>query len=253
VILDRTNINNLVKVSATAVPGIVGFRGTVSGQRLYMAGEGTNTTMAVVDLSNVAAPTFTVTPTVGGSRGVAVSGNLAAFGDGTSGVTFFDVTVPSAPRLIGTQNVGGMNWDALFSGGKLYCAGEQVINVIDLTGAGGFFAIAPPVESFRVTPPPAPPAGPAVLRVDRSRISIVEKGNAIVVRGTSGALTGPQPITIEIRNATLGTSVPVVPVSADGSFEASIGAAPGDHLLLQITSGTGELLEIDLGGGTPAP
>jgi hypothetical protein len=253
VIIDRQNVNNLIKVSSTVVTGIFGFRGTVSGQKLYLAGEGSTGTMAVVDLSNVSAPTFVVTPTVGGSRGVAVSGNLAAFGDGTSGVTFFDVTVPSAPRLIGTQSVGGMNWDVLFSGGKLYSAGEQIINVIDLTGAGGFFAIAPAVESFHAAPPAAAPAEPAALRVDRSRISFVENGNAIIVRGTSGALAGPQPISIEIRNATLGTSLPVVPVSADGSFEASIGARVGDHLLLEITSGTGELLEIDLGGGAPAP
>jgi hypothetical protein len=247
VVLDRTNVSNLVKVSAMAIPGIVGFRGAVAGQKLYVAGEGTNAAMAVVDLSNVASPTFSVIPMVGGSRGVAVSGNLAAFGDGTSGVTFFDVTNPSAPRLIGTQNVGGMSWDVLFAGGKLYSASEQLINVVDLTGAGGFFAIAPTLEAFHVPPPPQPPSEPIALRVDRSRISVDERNGVFVVRGTRGALAGPRPISIEVRNATLGTGVPVVPVSEDGSFETTIGAAPGDHLLLEIISGAGEQLEIDLG------
>jgi hypothetical protein len=241
VILDRSNINNVVKVSATSIPGIVGFRGAVSGQTLYLAGEGTNSAMAVVDLSNVAAPTFAVYPTSGGSRGVAVSGNLAAFGDGTSGVTFFDITNPASPRLIGTQNVGGMSWDVLFANGKLYAASEQLINVIDLTGAGGLFALTPSIESFR-----APPLEPSALRVDRARISTDDGNGFITIRGSRGALAGPRPISIEIRNATLGTSVPVVPARDDGSFEASIGAAPADHLFLEIISGTGEQLEIDL-------
>ena len=242
VIIDRRDVNNLVKVSSTAIPGFVGFRGAVSGSRLYVSGQGSAFAMAVVDLSNVAAPTYSVVSTTGGSHGVALSGNLAAFGDAISGVTFFDVTNPAAPRLIGTQNVGGMSWDVLFANGKLYAASEQLINVIDLTGAGGFFALAPVIDSFQLRPPDT-----IVLRADRSRISVEERNGAMVVRGERGALTGPQPITIEIRNATLGTSVPVVPVREDGSFEAIINALPTDHLLLEVTSGAGERLEIDLG------
>ncbi|MEA2238632.1 MAG: hypothetical protein QOC81_3356 [Thermoanaerobaculia bacterium] len=244
VVIDRQDVNNLVKVSTVAIPGIVGFRGTMAGSRLYVAGDGSTNTMAVVDLSNVASPSFVVVPTVGGSRGASVAGNLAAFGDGTAGVTFFDVTNPSAPRLIGTQNVGGMNRDVIFAGGKLYSAGEQIISAIDLTGAGGFFALTPFVESFH-----APPPEPAALRVDRSRITVDGRNGVVAVRGSPGALAGPRPISIEVRNATLGTSVPVVPVRDDGSFEATITSAPGDHLLLEITSGAGEQIEIDLQGG----
>ncbi|MEA2163765.1 MAG: large repetitive protein [Thermoanaerobaculia bacterium] len=242
VIIDRRDVNNLVKVSATAIPGFVGFRGAVSGSRLYVSGQGSAFAMAVMDLSNVAAPTFAVVSTVGGSHGVAVSGTLAAFGDAISGVTFFDVTNPAAPRLIGTQNVGGMSWDVLFASGKLYAASEQLINVIDLTGAGGFFALAPVIDSFQLRPP-----DPIVLRADRSRITVDERNGAMIVRGSRGALTGPQPISIEIRNVTLGTSVPVVPVREDGSFEAIINALPADHLLIEVMSGDGEQLEIDLG------
>jgi hypothetical protein len=156
-------------------------------------------------------------------------------------VTIFDVTNPSAPRLIGTQNSGGMNWDVLFAGGKLYAAGEQIISAIDMTGAGGFFALSPFVESFH-----APLPEPTALRVDRSRISFDQHNGVIVVRGSRGALAGPRPISIEVRNATLGPSVPVVPVWEDGSFEATITAAPDDHLLLEVTSGVGEQIEIDL-------
>jgi hypothetical protein len=245
VVIDRHDVNNLVKVSATSIPGIVGFRGALSGQKLYMSGQGSNTAMAVVDLSNVASPTFVVVPTVGGSHGVAVSGNLAAFGDATSGVTFFDVTNPSSPRLIGTQSVGGMSWDVLFAGGKLYSASEQLISVIDLTGAGGFFALTPLVDSFH-----APLPVPSVLRVDRPQITAGARSGVVIVRGSRGALTGPQPISIELRNATLGTSVPVLPVLEDGSFEATISALPADHLFLEVTSGAGEQIEIDLGGPT---
>jgi hypothetical protein len=209
-----------------------------------MAGEGTNAAMAVVDLSNVAAPTFVVTPAVGGSRGVAVAGNLAAFGDGTPGVTFFDVTNINSPRLIGTQNIGGMCWDVLSSGTKLYVACEQMINVVDLAGTSSSLTSAPLIPSASAVPLPPQPAS---LRVDRGRIAVFGRDGSFVVRGAAGTLTGAHPISIEIKNLTLGTSVPMIPVSDEGSFETIIVAAPGDHLLLEAISGFGERTEVDLG------
>jgi hypothetical protein len=221
VIIDRTNINNLVKVSATAIPGFVAFRGTVSGQKLYLAGNGSNTAMAVMDLSNVAAPTFVVTPTVGGSRGVAVAGNLAAFGDGSPGVTFFDVTNPSVPRLIGTQNVGGMSWDVLFAGGKLYAAAEQGIAVIN-------GVVAPPVfDSARIT---------------------MTRGAAVTVAGSAGAITGAStPITVAIKNITSGVTASGVAVAADGSFSGTVAGIPGDAISLAATDAAGAASTISIG------
>jgi hypothetical protein len=209
VLIDRRDINNLVKVSATTIPGIVGFRGTVSGQKLYLAGQGTNATMAVVDLTNVASPTFVVVPTVAGSRGVAVSGNLAAFGDGSSGVTFFDVTNPSAPRLVGTQNVGGMSWDVLFARGNLYAAAEQTIAVINNVAA-------PPI-------------------VDLARINVT-RGTAATVSGSAGAITGAAtPITLQVKNTTSNVTGSSVTVAADGSFSATVAGSSGDALSLIVT------------------
>ena len=90
------------------------------------------------------------------------------------------------------------------------------------------------------------PASPT-LRADRVLIGAEVRDGSVVVRGLRGALLGPRPISVEIRNLTLGTTLPVVPVAADGSFEVAIGAAAGDHLTLIVTSGDGERLEIDLG------
>jgi hypothetical protein len=221
VIIDRRDINNLVKVSATSIPGIVGFRGAVSGQKLYLAGEGTNTTMAVVDLSNVASPTFVVVPTSGGSRGVAVTGNLAAFGDGSAGVTFFDVTNPSSPRLIGTQNVGGMCWDVLFAGGKLYAAAEQGIAVINGVAA-------PPI-------------------VDLSRITVA-RGTQATASGSAGAITGAAtPITVQVKNTTSNVTGSSVTVAADGSFSATVAGSSGDALSLIATDAVSATNTISLG------
>jgi hypothetical protein len=85
------------------------------------------------------------------------------------------------------------------------------------------------------------------LRVERSLVSIARRGGTFVVRGGRGALVGAQPISIEVKNISLGTSVPVVVVSEEGAFETTINAAPGDRLSIRAVSGVGEQIEIGLG------
>jgi YD repeat-containing protein len=95
-----------------------------------------------------------------------------------------------------------------------------------------------------VTPGLSPP--PA-LRIERSLISIAKRGATFYVRGQTGAVVGAQPISVEIRNLTLGTSVPGVAVRKDGAFETTIPAGPGDNLAMKAISGIGEEIEIGLG------
>jgi len=52
---------------------------------------------------------------------------------------------------------------------------------------------------------------------------------------------------VSVANTTLGIVVPVVAVAADGSFEATISAAPGDHIELRAINGSGEAADVDLG------
>jgi hypothetical protein len=203
--------------------------------------------MAVVNLANVASPTYTVVATPGTASGVAVAGNRVVVGDGTIGASFFDITSPLSPVLQGTQYTGGMSWDLLLAGQKLHVACEQLVSTIDLTGSLGTSIGTPSATSF--TPPPivvAPPEPPA-FRVTSSLISLMPGNGGTVVRGARGAVVGMQPVTVELRNLTLGTSIPIVPVDEEGRFETTIAAAPGDHLLLIATSGGGEPAESDRG------
>ncbi|HEV2719973.1 MAG TPA: hypothetical protein VG323_08135, partial [Thermoanaerobaculia bacterium] len=78
-------------------------------------------------------------------------------------------------------------------------------------------------------------------------ITVSVHDGAAVVRGSARAVTGTEPLTVSITNATLGTVVPVVAVAADGSFEVTISAAAGDHLSLRATSGSGDAVDVDLG------
>jgi hypothetical protein len=92
----------------------------------------------------------------------------------------------------------------------------------------------------------APAAGP-VFSVNRALISISSVGEVVFVRGSRDAVTGPDPLSVALHNETLGVSLPIGRVGADGSFEVSLAGAPGDHFTLEATCGTGEHTAIDLG------
>jgi hypothetical protein len=247
-IIDRSNINNLVRIATLQIPNFVAFRGSVTGQTLYISGRDNGAGMAVVDLTHITTPTYTLSSGPAGTRGIATSGTYAIVGDGTAGISFFDIMNAAVPHFIATQKLAGMNWTVRAAGSKLYVAGEQQISVVDLGAFGGSSSMPAPVVTSTAPPPrAAAPPDITTLRVERGLISATADRGHVVIRGARGALTGPQPVSLEVRNATLGTTLPVVPVAADGSFTADITAAPEDHLVLAVISGDGERLEIDLG------
>ena len=95
----------------------------------------------------------------------------------------------------------------------------------------------------------------AGLQIKRSLVSIVKRDGVFVIRGGSGAVLGAQPISIEIENVTLGTTVPVVAVGKDGEFETTVVAAVGDRLSMKALSAISEQVEMSLGrvpGAIPA-
>jgi hypothetical protein len=215
VVIDRQDINNLKVLSTAVIANMTGYRGAIIGKTLYVVNDGK---MAVVDLTNPASiPQPIVVSTAGTAKGVAVAGKVAAVGDGTVGVSFFDVSNSAAPRLVGTQPVGGAVWDVRFYGGKLYAAAESGVAVIN-------GIVTPPV-------------------VDVSRITIT-RGSSVAVAGTAGAIGGTTPITVEVRNVTTGATISGLAVAADGSFSTPITAASGDAIAVvatdanQLTSGT---------------
>jgi len=129
VVFDRTNINNLVKIADIDIGGASfnAFRGKVAGSTLFLAG--TNGGVAVVDLSNPAAPVVNTILPMAEAYGVDSSGSTVAVADGGAGVTFLDATNPAAPVKLGTQAVGGSAWSVLFNRGNLYVANEQGLAV----------------------------------------------------------------------------------------------------------------------------
>jgi hypothetical protein len=211
-IIDRRDINALKLVSQTAIAGMAAFRGAVIGSTLYVVGDGK---LAIVDLTNTeSVPAPQTFSTAGTAKGVAVAGNIVAVGDGSAGVTFFDVSNPASPRLIATQSVGGTAWDLRFAGGKLYAAAEQGIAVIN-----GTFV---------------PPA------IDVARLAITRAGTTATVSGTAGAITaGVTPITAVVKNETTGVTVSGVAIAANGSFSTAIAAAAGDVISVNATDGGG--------------
>jgi hypothetical protein len=128
VVVDRTNVNNFVKVADIDIPGFTAFRGRIAGNLLYVAGWGSK--MAIVDLTNPAAPVVkSVFDTGGITRGIAVSGSIAVTAD-SSTMSVINVANPASPSLLGRQFLRGNSWGALLNGTTLYIASELGLNVV---------------------------------------------------------------------------------------------------------------------------
>lgn len=127
-VVDRTNVNNFVKIADIDIPNFTAFRARIAGNLLYVAGSGSK--LAIVDLTNPAAPVVkSVIDTGGDTRGIATSGSIAATADGSL-ISILNVANPSAPSLLGRPFVRGNSWGALFNGTTLYIASELGLNVI---------------------------------------------------------------------------------------------------------------------------
>ena len=65
-----------------------------------------------------------------------LGGSTVAAADGNVSLTVLDVADPAIVITRGTQQAGGNNWDACFSGSALYVAADHGIAVIDGFDAG---------------------------------------------------------------------------------------------------------------------
>jgi len=206
-VIDRKNVNGLFRVGTLVIPNMASFRGKIVGSKLYVGSYDNGS--AIVDLTNPAAPalvtSLTTTPM---SRGTDLAGTTMAVANGTQGVAFYDVSANTL-RSLGLQTVGGIAWDDSFNGGNLYVANEQGLVVIQNAAA------APVIDSRLIT-------------VGASSATMA------TVTGTATAITGLAPLTTELKDVNSGATISVT-LAADGSFNTSLPATPGDTFTLKVT------------------
>jgi hypothetical protein len=212
-VIDRSDIQVLKRVSNYDIPGFTGFRGAVLGNRLYVAG--VNGGVAIVDLSNPAAPALVqIVTSAGAARAIEIAGSTLAVANGTNGVSFIDVS--TAPvTLLGSHVIPGSAWDVALSRGAMYVAGEL-----------GLTSVA------NVALPPM---------LDESKLTITPAATDTIVTGSAQALTGIAPITARINNVATGSTSPPAAVNANGSFGATVPAQPGQTLSIAATDAAGRV------------
>lgn len=218
-VIDRRDVNNLTFVRRIQIPQIAAFRGKVVGTTLYVAGADGG--LAVVDLSNVDAPTYQVYNTQGVARGVDVAGSLAVVADGSTGLTFVDSSDLAHLALAGSQNVGGTAWDVVLHRGVIYAANEQGLAFVANA------AVPPMIDEKNI-----------VLTTDGSTTATIAAG--------ASAVSGLAPLTVVARN-TVTNAVSSTQTIVNGAFTATVAAVPGQRLELKATDRHGRVSIRSLG------
>ncbi len=212
VVVDRGNINNLVKVADLDIPNFDAFRGELVGNTLYLVG--TTNGVAIVDLSNPLAPVLKAIVPQGAARGLDAVGSTVFVGNGSAGVTLLDASDPAAPSILGTLDLAGTAWSCAFNRGSLYVATEDGLAVIQNVATG------PMVEPSRLAVAP-------------------QSATLATVSGSASAVFGLAPLTVAVKNVTTGATVSGTAVAADGSFSVLIPAALSQSLAVQATDKIG--------------
>jgi len=210
-IIDRRDIWNLRKVAELDIPGFDAFRGRIVGNRAYVASVSGG--VAIVDLSNPAAPTLIRIHPAGAARAIEVAGETLAIANGGNGVSIVDVR--GVPVIVGAQATPGSAFDVALSRGAMY-----VVTEVGLTAVAN------------VALPPM---------FDETLMKITPTLTASTVAGGIESITGIAPLTVRITNTDTGASSASVSVNADGSFVATVAAAPGVRLAVSATDGGGRV------------
>ncbi|HXA17287.1 MAG TPA: Ig-like domain-containing protein [Thermoanaerobaculia bacterium] len=192
-------------------------------------------------------PVDAATPITGGTITASSTTTPAAITEGTEGTPSSTTTgTGGAAGLVSiTLAPTSVGCDALVDG-VVVLSGPAPRGgaLVELHSSNPSLAAVTPL----VTIPEGALAAPFTVTIGRisAAVSVTITG---VLGGTQSATLTLLPCSEQQpANATLGTSGAVAPVSDDGPFES--GADPGDHLLLEVTSGAGEQIEIDLGRPT---
>ncbi|MCA1733481.1 MAG: hypothetical protein LC732_07755, partial [Acidobacteria bacterium] len=217
VIVDRRDIENLKYVTRIDIPVFAPRQGRIEGDLLYLADLGGR--WAVVDLTDPATPqVLSVTQTAGLARNVAIADTEVVVANGTSTVGFWNTADPTLPLLRGDHQVGWSVWDARYHAGVLHVAADLALGTI--TGI------------------PSPPALAEAL------IAVGVDAGIVTISGSEGAALGSSPLTLAASVSSGGAAVGTP--FADGGFQLSIAATPGEVITLTATDAEGRSRTIAL-------
>src|SRR5207253_7504919 len=100
----------------------------IVGQRAYLACLANG--IVIVNLSNPAAPVIEKVVAAHSAHDITISGNNAFVADGTSGVSWYDITDPASPRLVSTQATKASAAGVAIGGASIYVANTADLEII---------------------------------------------------------------------------------------------------------------------------
>jgi hypothetical protein len=194
-------------------------------------------------------------PNFDGFRGKVVGNRFYLTGGG--GLAVVDVTVPTAPSLLGiVQTPGSPRSVDAFGAILAVSDGASGVTFLDISGTGlpvilgtqPAGALAWECAFNGATLYVASETGLTTLHdlgtaplIDRNLIAAAGDGVATAtVTGAAKSVLGVGPITLDVRNANSGVTTTVA-VNPDGSFTASIAGTPGQALTVKATDGVGRV------------
>jgi hypothetical protein len=218
-VIDRRDLNVLRRIADLDIPNFEPYRVKAIGNIAYVTG--VNGGVAVVDLTNPAAPRFDrFLGSLGAARGIDSSGNIVVVANGTNGVGFIDGS--STPYVIGSHPVPSAAWDVALSRGAMYVATDFSLTAIS-----------------NVAVPPM---------VNESLLTVTPTATSTTVTGAPQAVSGIVPVTARVTNIATATSSPAVTVNGDGSFSATVNAVPGQPLTMSAIDVAGRMTTRNLAG-----
>jgi hypothetical protein len=131
-VIDRSNLNGLLKVAELDIPNFDAFSGVLDGSTLYLAGGDAG--VAVVNVTNPASPVWKGTAdTPGIARSIAVTSptEIVVADAGGPGLTFLDTSDRMHPIVLGSQPLQGSPIDVKVVGSRIYVATETRSYVVN--------------------------------------------------------------------------------------------------------------------------
>jgi hypothetical protein len=209
VVIDRTNINSLVKIADVDVPSFDANYGRIAGGLLYLTSAASRD-VVVVDLSTPTAPAVLGRVTAPSNAGRSAVVKTTAFvADTASGLVEIDASNPATPTLVGAVATTGTAYDVNITAPYAYVANDIGLAIVTIS-----------------TPP----------QVEPSRIRMSAQGTNVVVTGTARAVLGAAPLTVAVHDVNLDTTASAS-VAADGSFTVTVSALAGDVITIEATDG----------------